>query len=189
MERGGSCATSALHIPPARACAIMRCWFVKKRDFRADNRPVRTDEVICVGTSITSVVLRGDGIGPEIVAEAVKVLDAAGEKFGFRFAYDEQLVGRLRNRCNRRAAAAANGGGLQKGGFRAARRGRRLEVGCPAPAASSTGGGTARHPQPRWGCLRTCGPAKIFQPLKSASPIKDGISHRRPARHPQLCAS
>ena len=32
------------------------------------------------------VVLRGDGIGPEIVAEAVKVLDAAGEKFGFRFA-------------------------------------------------------------------------------------------------------
>ena len=39
------------------------------------------------------VVLRGDGIGPEIVAEAVKVLDAAGEKFGFRFAYDEQLMG------------------------------------------------------------------------------------------------
>lgn len=50
MERGGSCATSALHIPPARACAIMRCWFVKKRDFRADNRPVQTDEVICVET-------------------------------------------------------------------------------------------------------------------------------------------
>uniref|UniRef100_UPI003FEFC071 isocitrate/isopropylmalate family dehydrogenase n=1 Tax=Candidatus Fimivicinus sp. TaxID=3056640 RepID=UPI003FEFC071 len=39
------------------------------------------------------VVLRGDGIGPEIVAEAVKVLDAVGEKFGFRFAYDEQLMG------------------------------------------------------------------------------------------------
>ena len=28
-------------------------------------------------------LLRGDGIGPEIVAEAVKVLDAAGKKYGF----------------------------------------------------------------------------------------------------------
>lgn len=39
------------------------------------------------------VVLRGDGIGPEIVAEAVKVLDAAGKKFGFKFDYDERLLG------------------------------------------------------------------------------------------------
>ena len=39
------------------------------------------------------VVLRGDGIGPEIVAEAIKVLDAAGERFGFHFTYDEQLMG------------------------------------------------------------------------------------------------
>ncbi len=28
-------------------------------------------------------VLAGDGIGPEIVREAVKVMDAAGERFGF----------------------------------------------------------------------------------------------------------
>ena len=28
-------------------------------------------------------VIPGDGTGPEVVAEAVKVLDAAGEKFGF----------------------------------------------------------------------------------------------------------
>ncbi len=32
-------------------------------------------------------VLPGDGIGPEIVAEAVKVLDAAGKKFGHEFNY------------------------------------------------------------------------------------------------------
>ena len=30
-------------------------------------------------------VLRGDGIGPEIVNECTKVLDKAGEKFGFKF--------------------------------------------------------------------------------------------------------
>ena len=28
-------------------------------------------------------VLPGDGTGPEVIAEAVKVLDAAGKKFGF----------------------------------------------------------------------------------------------------------
>ena len=31
----------------------------------------------------TITVLKGDGIGPEIVDEAIKVLDKAGEKFGF----------------------------------------------------------------------------------------------------------
>ena len=30
-------------------------------------------------------VLKGDGIGPEIVDECIKVLDAAGKKFGFEF--------------------------------------------------------------------------------------------------------
>lgn len=38
-------------------------------------------------------VLKGDGIGPEIVDECVKVLDAAGKKFGFAFDYDDQLLG------------------------------------------------------------------------------------------------
>ena len=35
-------------------------------------------------------VLKGDGIGPEIVDECVKVLDKAGEKFGFSFDYNYQ---------------------------------------------------------------------------------------------------
>ncbi len=38
-------------------------------------------------------VLPGDGIGPEIVAEAVKVLKAVGKKFGAEFALTEALVG------------------------------------------------------------------------------------------------
>lgn len=36
-------------------------------------------------------VLKGDGIGPEIVDECVKVLDKASEKFGFSFDYNYQL--------------------------------------------------------------------------------------------------
>ena len=44
-----------------------------------------------MGYKIT--VIPGDGIGPEIVREAVKVLDAAGEKYGFRLDYTEVLMG------------------------------------------------------------------------------------------------
>lgn len=38
-------------------------------------------------------VLPGDGIGPEIVAEALKVLKAAGSRFGAEFVLTEALVG------------------------------------------------------------------------------------------------
>jgi len=39
------------------------------------------------------LLLPGDGIGPEITAEAVKVLDAIGAKHGVTFSYDEALLG------------------------------------------------------------------------------------------------
>ncbi len=38
-------------------------------------------------------VIRGDGIGPEVVAEALKVLNTVGDKFGHTFNYDEILMG------------------------------------------------------------------------------------------------
>jgi len=38
-------------------------------------------------------LLPGDGIGPEVVAEAVKVLKATGQKFGHTFDFSEALVG------------------------------------------------------------------------------------------------
>ena len=38
-------------------------------------------------------VISGDGIGPEIVREAKKVLDAVGNKFGHEFSYTEVLMG------------------------------------------------------------------------------------------------
>ncbi len=39
------------------------------------------------------VVIPGDGIGPEIVREARKVLDAVGAKYGHEFKYEEVLMG------------------------------------------------------------------------------------------------
>ena len=38
-------------------------------------------------------VIPGDGIGPEIVREARKVLDTVGERFGHELAYTELLMG------------------------------------------------------------------------------------------------
>lgn len=38
-------------------------------------------------------VIRGDGIGPEIVGEAIKVLEAVSEKFGHRFEYEYVYMG------------------------------------------------------------------------------------------------
>ncbi len=38
-------------------------------------------------------LIRGDGIGPEVVGEAVKVMDAVGEKFGHKFEYTDILMG------------------------------------------------------------------------------------------------
>ncbi|MGA3120516.1 MAG: 3-isopropylmalate dehydrogenase [Polyangiaceae bacterium] len=39
------------------------------------------------------VLLAGDGIGPEIVAEGRRVLDRVAARFGHRFAFSEQLIG------------------------------------------------------------------------------------------------
>ena len=39
------------------------------------------------------VVTPGDGVGPECVNEAIKVLDSVGKKYGHQFKYDYRLVG------------------------------------------------------------------------------------------------
>ena len=38
-------------------------------------------------------LIKGDGIGPEIVTSAVRVLEKVGQKFGHRFAFSEYLMG------------------------------------------------------------------------------------------------
>ena len=43
-------------------------------------------------------VLKGDGIGPDIVSEAMKCLEAVGKKFGHTFNFNEKLVGSVSQR-------------------------------------------------------------------------------------------
>ena len=42
--------------------------------------------------SYNVAVLAGDGIGPEVMAEAIKVLNKAQEKFGFKLNFNEFFV-------------------------------------------------------------------------------------------------
>ncbi|MFT5467150.1 MAG: 3-isopropylmalate dehydrogenase [Verrucomicrobiales bacterium] len=44
-------------------------------------------------TTYKLAVLAGDGIGPEVMKEGIRVLDAIATKFDIGFEYDEQLVG------------------------------------------------------------------------------------------------
>ena len=38
-------------------------------------------------------VIKGDGIGPEIIDEAIKILDVVSTEFGMKFEYDYKLMG------------------------------------------------------------------------------------------------
>jgi 3-isopropylmalate dehydrogenase len=41
----------------------------------------------------TIILLPGDGIGPEVIDEARRALEAVGQLFGHRFAFDQRLIG------------------------------------------------------------------------------------------------
>ena len=53
-----------------------------------------SDDMSRENRNFTIGVIEGDGIGPEIVKEAVKVLDAAAKRFGFTTNYVPMLFDR-----------------------------------------------------------------------------------------------
>ena len=119
------------------------------------------------------VVLKGDGIGPEIVDEALKVLDAAGDKYGFKFNYDYRLMGGC--------AIDATGEPLPQETVDACKAADCVFLGAVGGPKWDTLPGKQRPEAGLLGIRGALGlyanlrPAKIFEPLKSASPIKDSI--------------
>src|SRR6267378_6057497 len=57
---------------------------------RAEHRRVRAEPRM---KPYRIAVLPGDGIGPEVIAQAVRVLEAVGERFAIRFEFAELPVG------------------------------------------------------------------------------------------------
>ena len=109
-------------------------------------------------------VLKGDGIGPEIVNECIKVLDKAGEKFGFAFDYDYELLG---------------GCAIDEAGVPYPEKTAKACKASDAVLLGAVGGpkwdSQPGNNRPEKGLFANLRPAKIFAPLKSASPIKEEI--------------
>lgn len=118
-------------------------------------------------------VLKGDGIGPEIVDECIKVLDKAGEKFGFSVDYDYQLLGGC--------AIDATGVPYPQETADACKASDAVLLGAVGGPKWDTQPGNNRPEKgllairEDLGLFANLRPAKIFAPLKNASPIKEEI--------------
>ena len=118
-------------------------------------------------------VLKGDGIGPEIVNEAIKVLDRASEIYGFKLNYNYQLIGG--------SAIDETGVPLPQATVDACKASDAVLLGAVGGPKWDGLSGNVRPEAGLLGIRSALGlfanlrPAQIFAPLKSASPIKDSI--------------
>jgi 3-isopropylmalate dehydrogenase len=116
-------------------------------------------------------LLPGDGIGPEITAEAVKVLHAVGERVGASFAFEEALLGG--------AAIDATGTALPVETLDAAERADAvLLAAIGGPKWDTTDPDKPRPEQGLLGIRKALGlyanlrPVRIFESLRDASSLK-----------------
>lgn len=121
----------------------------------------------------TITVIRGDGIGPEIVAEALKVLDKIAGKYGHSFTYQEILAGGC--------AIDAFGKSLPEESLQKC-------LDCDSVLLGAVGGpkwdGVAKEIRPEaallgirsaMGLYANLRPARLFPQLAEASPLKPEI--------------
>jgi 3-isopropylmalate dehydrogenase len=122
----------------------------------------------------TIAVIKGDGIGPEIVTEAMKVLDKVGEKCGHEFEYKEVLMGGC--------AIDATGVPLPQETIDTCLASDSVLLGA---VGGPKWDGLAGNLRPEAGLLGIRGalklfanirPAKLFAPLASACPLKEEIT-------------
>ncbi len=118
-------------------------------------------------------LLKGDGIGPEIVDQAVKVLDAVGEKYGFTVKYTEALIGG--------AAIDATGEPLPQATIDACLASDSVLLGAVGGYKWDGLSGKQRPEAGLLGIRSALGlfanlrPAKIYGPLKGACPLRPDI--------------
>lgn len=123
--------------------------------------------------SYAITLLRGDGIGPEIVNEAIKVLDAASQKYGFTLRYTDALMGGC--------AIDATGCPLPTETVDACKASDAVLLGAVGGYKWDTLPGDKRPEAGLLGIRAALGlfanlrPAKIYGPLKDACPLKDEI--------------
>ena len=115
-------------------------------------------------------LLKGDGIGLEIIDEAVKCLGAVGKKFGHEFTYDEQLIGG--------AAIDVTGGPLPQETIDACLASDAVLMGAVGGPQWDTLDPAIRPEVGLLGIRKALGvfanlrPAKLYAPLADACPLK-----------------
>lgn len=122
-------------------------------------------------------VIPGDGIGPEIVREARKVLNAAGKKYGFELNYTEVLMGG--------ASIDVHGVPLTDEAIATAKASDAVLMGAiGGDARTSSWYKLAPNLRPEAGLLKirkelnlfaNLRPAYLYQELKAACPLRDEI--------------
>ena len=116
-------------------------------------------------------VIPGDGIGPEVTAEAIKALDAVGEKFGHKFEYTYLLAGG--------AAIDKTGRCLPEETVEKAKNSDAVLLGAVGGPKWDSLPGDERPEKALLGLRKALGlyanlrPAIMFDELKSACPLKD----------------
>ena len=123
---------------------------------------------------INLAVVKGDGIGPEIVTEAEKVLDKIGEMFGHTFNYTDILAGGC--------AIDATGVPLPEKSVRIAKESDSVLLGAVGGPKWDTLPGDKRPEKALLGLRSELGlfanirPAKMYKALADACPLKPEIS-------------
>jgi len=119
------------------------------------------------------VLLKGDGIGPEIVNQAVKVLNKTAEKFDFKIDYDEALLGG--------SAIDATGVPLPQETIDKCKAADSTLLGAVGGPKWDTQPGNLRPEAGLLGIRGALGlfanlrPAVIFEPLRASSPLRQDI--------------
>lgn len=130
--------------------------------------------------NVNIAVIKGDGIGPEVVSQVMKVLDAIGEKYGHTFNYQQILMGGC--------SIDAHGVPLTDEAIAVAKAADAVLLG-------SIGGNTTTSPwyklppnlRPEAGLLKirkelnlfaNLRPAVLYPELKGACPLKEEISDK-----------
>jgi 3-isopropylmalate dehydrogenase len=118
-------------------------------------------------------VIHGDGIGPEVIDQAILVLDRVGEKFGHHFSYQKVLAGGC--------AIDATGGCLPQETIDVCRASDAVLLGAVGGWQWDTLPGDQRPEQALLGLRRELGlfanlrPAMLFDELIAACPLKPEI--------------
>ena len=110
-------------------------------------------------------LIRGDGIGPEVVGEAVKVMETVGAKFGHSFEFVDVMMGG----CAIDAVGKSYPDGTEE----------KCKA-CDAVLLGAVGGpkrGHSSDPRPpccpsarTWACTRTCAPPPCAPPWPGPAP-------------------